>query len=126
MTAEPRTSWVNRGLIVSTVVVVIAIIAAPRLMRLLFRGKPWIAVCQCKEYYDAANHWQRTKGRAPDSLEEMEEPLNKGDVDFIRVEDDPWGNLYVLEIKIEGLLVRSFGPDGKRGTADDITYPPQE
>ncbi len=45
---------------------------------------------------------------------------------FIRVENDPWGNLYVLETQGEGRLVRSFGPDGKRGTADDIIWAGEE
>lgn len=38
---------------------------------------------------------------------------------------DPWGNAYVIE-NLEGRLrfeVRSFGPDGVKGTADDITHP---
>ena len=33
------------------------------------------------------------------------------------------GNAYVLDAKGEGLAVRSFGPDGKANTADDLVRP---
>ena len=83
-------------------------------------GKLSIAEAKCREYYDAAITWEMIKRKEPDYLKDMEAPLSPGDVSFIRVEDDPWGNVYVLETQGEGRLVRSFGPDGKRGTADDI------
>ena len=76
-----------------------------------------IAEAVCKRYYDDIIVWTRTRGRAPGSLEEMASPLNPEEENFIRLEDDPWGNLYVLETPGEGVLVRSFGPDGKRGPA---------
>ncbi len=39
----------------------------------------------------------------------------------IGVEDlDPWGNAYVLDTEGERLSVRSYGPDGRRHTADDL------
>jgi hypothetical protein len=34
---------------------------------------------------------------------------------------DPWGNLYWAEYRGEALMVGSDGPDGTRGTTDDIT-----
>ena len=33
---------------------------------------------------------------------------------------DPWGNAYVLESEGEQMSVRSFGPDGKANTGDDL------
>lgn len=34
---------------------------------------------------------------------------------------DPWGNVYWVEGQRDGFVVGSNGPDGQRGTADDIT-----
>ncbi|HSG06735.1 MAG TPA: type II secretion system protein GspG [Longimicrobiales bacterium] len=34
--------------------------------------------------------------------------------------EDPWGNLYFLEIGRNDFTVGSMGPDGKQGTPDDI------
>jgi hypothetical protein len=39
---------------------------------------------------------------------------------------DPWGNPYVDGISSKKIYVLSNGPDGKRGTSDDVTYPPQK
>ena len=124
MTAEPRTLsfWLERALLGSFVVLLVAAFFAPRLMQLFGSSGEEIARAQCKEYYDAAIYWWNIRENPPDSLEAMESPLNPEDEDFIRLQDDPWGNVYVLETQGERLLVRSFGPDGKRGTADDIIW----
>lgn len=41
--------------------------------------------------------------------------------DYSGVPEDPWGNLYYLESGRRGFTVGSMGPDGERGTEDDIT-----
>ena len=128
MTAKEFTRWLATSLVVSATVLVVSVVvllvaafAAPYLMRLFAFSQPEIAEAQCKRYYDAAIYWQRIKGEWPASLEEMVlKPANPGEENFIWLEDDPWGNRYVLETPGERLRVRSFGPDGKRGTADDI------
>jgi len=45
---------------------------------------------------------------------------------FIRVDDDPWGNPYVLGRDGARIRVYSFGPDGQEGTDDDVMYPREE
>lgn len=40
--------------------------------------------------------------------------------DFSSSPQDPWGNLYFLEIGRSDFTVGSMGPDGKQGTPDDI------
>jgi hypothetical protein len=82
-----------------------------------------IASAFCKDYYDSAKTWRMIKKKYPDSLEEMAAPLRRGEEDFLRVEDDPWGNPYVLKRKGNQLRVYSWGPDGKEGTDDDVVYP---
>lgn len=49
-------------------------------------------------------------------------PASMADV-FAKPVADPWGNAYVLDAKGDGLAVRSFGPDGQKGTADDLVRP---
>jgi hypothetical protein len=41
--------------------------------------------------------------------------------EFTSSEEDPWGNLYYFESRRGAFLVGSMGPDGRRGTPDDIT-----
>ena len=52
----------------------------------------------------------------------MKAPLMPGEPPM-QVKDDPWGNAYVYEVKDGYVRVSSSGPDGKRNTADDISYP---
>ncbi len=41
--------------------------------------------------------------------------------DYSGVPEDPWGHEYYLEIERSRYTIGSVGPDGKQGTADDIT-----
>ena len=124
MSAQPRTLsfWLERTVVVSVVVLLIAAFAAPRLMQLFGFSGEEIAQAKCRDYYNAAIYWWNIREHPPDSLEAMESPLNPAEENFIRLESDPWGNVYVLETQGKRLLVRSFGPDGERGTTDDIIW----
>jgi hypothetical protein len=42
-------------------------------------------------------------------------------VHTIAPETDPWGNPYIYRFDDKSFLIRSAGPDGKEGTADDIS-----
>ena len=84
------------------------------------------AAGRCKYYYDQAKMWQMITKRTPNSLHDLEAPLRAGEDDFVRVDDDPWGNRYVLGADKRKFTITSFGPDGQQGTADDIHYPPLE
>jgi hypothetical protein len=54
----------------------------------------------------------------------MEVPLRPGEEVFTEVEDDPWGHPFELEQEGASIRIRSWGPDGERGTKDDICHPP--
>jgi hypothetical protein len=41
--------------------------------------------------------------------------------DYSGVPEDPWGNIYYLQVGRRDYTVGSMGPDGVQGTADDIT-----
>jgi len=120
----------NRGFTLVEIMVVVVIVgllaafAGPRIWAMLGFGQARIAETKCKEYYDQAMVWKMIKKKLPDSLEEMEEPLNPGDTNnCIELVDDPWGNKYVLEKEGNKIKVVSWGPDGQEGTDDDIMYP---
>jgi len=45
--------------------------------------------------------------------------------DFTGSLTDPWGNVWYLQISPRDYFVASMGPDGVRGTDDDIREPPR-
>jgi general secretion pathway protein G len=123
----------NRGFTLIEIMVVVVIVgllaafAGPRIWAMLGFGQNKIAHTKCKEYYDQAMMWKMVKKKLPESLEEMEEPLDPGSTNnFIEVVDDPWGNKYVLEKDGSKIKVVSWGEDGREGTDDDISYPEEK
>lgn len=82
-----------------------------------------IAEKRCKQYYDAAKLWRLMRKRYPTSLEEMEAPLRPGEDPYLKIVLDPWKNAFWLEANDGGIRVCSAGPDGARGTDDDVCYP---
>jgi len=113
-------------MVVVVIVGLLAALAGPKIWAMLGFGQRSIAETKCKEYYDQAKFWRTIKKKYPTSLEDMEEELNPGEGPYLRVEEDPWGNVYQLESDGKNIRVYSFGPDGNEGTEDDIAYPPVE
>ncbi|MCK5943311.1 MAG: type II secretion system protein GspG [Planctomycetes bacterium] len=64
-------------------------------------------------------------GQLPGSLDALAEPDARGRSELDEVPDDAWGNPYELVRGAEpqDFHVLSLGPDGRRGTADDIRAP---
>ena len=77
----------------------------------------------CKQYYDSAMLWRLVKKEYPRDLQAMAAPLRPGEGAYLKVVNDPWGNLFYLEIDGRKLRVWSSGPDAQEGTDDDISYP---
>ena len=111
-------------MVVIVIIGLLATLVGPRIWAMLFAGQQKIAAAQCKQYYDDAHTWRLQKKQFPDSLDEMEAPLTRGDEEpFIRLNDDPWGTPYWLAREGRKVYVWSAGPDGQEGTDDDIVYP---
>ena len=87
-----------------------------------------IARFGCKLHHGNVASFLRSKKRMPTDLKEAAQggfadlfpPPPDG---FEDLTDDPWGNPYQLKVEGQGFSIRSFGPDGKKGTADDIVFP---
>jgi hypothetical protein len=119
---ELQNRWMRRIGAVGVAVAVCSLLACEIRDRV---DLAWLVEAQCKRLHDKAMTWKMVNRKPPDSLDAMVAPLRQGDEeDFLEsVPEDAWGNPFVLEVNAEGLRVRSFGPDGKKGTEDDIVYP---
>ena len=113
-------------MVVVVIIGLLATLVGPRVWNMFGFGQISIAETKCKEYYDNAKTWRMIKKEYPNDLVDMEAPLRPGEDNFIRVEDDPWGNPYTLEIEGRKIRVWCRGPDGSEGTEDDLVYPPLE
>lgn len=115
-------------MVVVVIVGLLAAFAGPRIWAMLGFGQRSIAQTKCKEYFDQAQMWRTIQKKWPDSLEDMEAPLDSGSKErnFAEVVDDPWGNKYVLRKEGNSVVVSSWGEDGQEGTDDDIMYPEEK
>ena len=69
-------------------------------------------------YGTAIDLYELDTGRLPKSLNE----LVGGKRDYVKeIKKDPWQNEYVYEITGKRYQVYSRGPDGQKGTGDDVT-----
>jgi len=109
--------------VVVVIIGLLATLVGPRVWAMLGFGQHKIAQTKCKEYYDNAKFWRTVTNKYPTSLEDMAAPLRPGEEDFVKIEQDPWGTVYYLEIDGNRIRVWSWGPDGQEGTDDDISYP---
>lgn len=77
-----------------------------------------VARATVKKYaLEALPSWRQANPgkRCPAKLEDLDEYMNNRDI------SDPWGHDYVMACVGDRFVVRSFGPDGLDGTADDIS-----
>jgi hypothetical protein len=79
---------------------------------------------RCDELFEAVRAWKRRHdNKCPDTLEQIRATVEQR---LKGPENDPWGNPYVLEREGDRVYVVSCGPDGKKGTDDDIVEPSRD
>ena len=114
------------------VVVIIGLLAAlvgPEIWSMFFAGQQGVAETRCKQLHGNVKTWMSIrKTSLPDSLDDLEAPLTKGDDQpFISNDPDPWGNPYFINpLGRRKFQICSPCPDGEEETEDDICYPTNE
>ena len=83
------------------------------------------ARAKVRDLHDKVKMWMiLTKSEPPESFEPLAKPIGGFDAPYLVPEKDPWGREYGIEtLGKRKFRVVSSGPDGKRGTEDDIAYP---
>ena len=77
---------------------------------------------KCMSLYYLADAWRKAHKRVPESLSEALPKPEDGGV--VAAPVDPWGNAFEIHVDDGEMRVRSRGPDGNAGTADDLEFPP--
>lgn len=83
----------------------------------------------CQLIFSSLKMWKLEHGAYPATLDELDKPSDlfppdpDGTEEPLSSKRDPWGNLFVYELEDGEPRVTSRGPDGKRGTKDDIVHP---
>ena len=88
--------------------------------RLTAKAKYTMAENVCVRWVVVGQLQSRKHGSPPSSIEEMCGALED---ECAPSTIDPWGNPYEYRVKGKMVRVSSLGPDGVRGTADDISRP---
>ena len=128
---DPQQHWVPRGITVLALIVLLLLSAF--LFRPTIRGraeaKEPLAKAQLSNISGALRRFEEDTGRYPSEAEGFDALIHVTANDmyprapYLRdMLSDPWGNYYVYEVLPTGACkITSLGPDGIKGTADDIT-----
>jgi len=117
---------------IMVVVVIIGLLAAfvgPEIWQMFARGQEDIAATKCQDIYGKVKTWMTiTKKPVPDSMEDLSEPISKGEEGpYLQPDNDPWGNPYrINKFSSRKFQICSDGPDGEPDTEDDICYPKEK
>lgn len=111
-------SWVWTAALIVGAVGSVGVLVGPRrpVVCCFCESKTDIAVATVKKYaYEAYPSWRATHEQAcPRELAELNEFMNNKDT------FDPWGVHYQMRCDERGIVVRSFGEDGRYDTRDDL------
>jgi general secretion pathway protein G len=116
-------------LIVVVIISLLLTLVGPQLFDRGVEAERHIALAKCSQYHGQVSYWMLTthSPAPPQSLEDLKHPLSPGERDFLRLQKDPWGSVYRIEL--EGgrrFRIYSNGQDGIEGTADDICFEPKD
>jgi len=112
-------------MVVVVIIGLLAALAGPKIWSMFASGQEKIAAAKCKEIYDLVKLWRvESPGKGlPRDLTELEAPLKEGGEPYTRIDKDPWGGDYRINISGSTFTISCDGPDKTEGTADDIQYP---
>ncbi len=75
-------------------------------------------------FFEALDRFKTAVGRYPTTAEGLHVLITREDSLLAKIPRDPWGNEYQYTCpgvhNVDSYDLYSFGPDGQRGTADDI------
>jgi general secretion pathway protein G len=103
-------------LVVITIIGILATTVTVKVIGAMAEARVTKAKAEIKSIKDAIAMYQTVKGRIPDSLDQLAEPVGNYEEGFIKVGKDPWGRDYEYE-KTGGrkFVVRTYGADGQPG-----------
>lgn len=113
-------------LLVLIIIVVIAGFGIRALSGTLQKAKKDEAKARLGVLATSLKEYQLMVGTLPDDLEGLvTQPANADPAKWVKILEklpvDPWERPYEYKPAGEGFELRSLGPDGQSGTADDIT-----
>ena len=116
-------------LVVVVIISLLLTLVGPQIFVQSTEAQRNIALAKCSQYHGRVSYWMMTTRSAapPRALEDLAQPLSPGERDYLRVQEDPWGSLYRIEL--EGgrrFRIYSNGQDGLEGTLDDICFEPKD
>jgi len=120
--------------VVIVILVTLASIATPLYMNYIKRANVSAATTQIKMFDDALMNYKMDVGSYPESsLQALVENLDDNEkwkgpyLKPAAIPKDPWGNEYTYERgENDDYEIASCGPDGEKGTEDDISNKPAE
>jgi general secretion pathway protein G len=107
-------------LIVLTIVGLMAGGVVAFLFPKLAKAKIDTSITNCRATRPLAESWRADH---PGECPTMEKLKADKAIDPAANIKDPWGKTFVIHCEGDEVRVASFGPDGKEGTADDISVP---
>jgi prepilin-type N-terminal cleavage/methylation domain-containing protein len=116
-------------LVVVVIISLLLTLVGPHIISGGLEAQRHIALAKCSQYHGQVSYWmmQARAAAPPRSLEDLEIPLREGERNYLRLEADPWGTVYRIEL--EGgrrFRIYSNGQDGLEGTIDDLCFEPTD
>jgi general secretion pathway protein G len=116
----------TRGMTLIEILIVIAIIGlmaggiAAVVVPKFAQAKLKQAKIDCGQIHTYAEQWKAEHGSECPTVAKLQEAALLAKTSSGK---DPWGNAYIIKCEGEDIRVVTSGPDGKEGSADDISVP---
>lgn len=105
-------------MVVIVILGLLATIVVPNVFKYLFQANSQVAKTDIMQISQAIDSWMiMNGGKAPDDLQQLEQPDENGESFLKKIPLDPWKNPYMYEPPMSGQRYRiiSYGKDGVPG-----------